>query len=384
MPQEIILEKNYVGRRSRGVSHHKDLLPPARKVSITQAEDNHQLPTNSAPPKFKRVRSLSMDEIELRPQGHLYKSTSAVFPGTLSKSKSSAAGVRAGGFQVALPQVITAAARKNHKDMVAARVAQNRKLSLSKIEQKRNKSKDKTEKLKKMKSMVFDPKAATTPEQTKLAKQVARQLKQDDLRKAKEAKLAAKCRDRRRSISLGEADFGNGGMRYIQAVTAEVTAKERREAYGNRVQRESNTKDNLYHVGREILSIDRATVRAERSCIMFLDKLNDELFFYTSPHTTFRFSKKKGIAGWVYKSGLVANIDNAYSDPRFNQEVDKESGFATRNILCCPIVFGGNVLAILQFVNKRGGEKFDAEDVKVVTETAAKLGQIIADALAML
>ena len=42
------------------------------------------------------------------------------------------------------------------------------------------------------------------------------------------------------------------------------------------------------------------------------------------------------------------------------------------------------MLAILQFVNKRGGEKFDAEDVKVVTETAAKLGQIIADALAML
>ena len=108
-------------------------------------------------------------------------------------------------------------------------------------------------------------------------------MKQDDLRKAKEAKLAAKCRDRRRSISMGEADFGNGGMRYIQAVTAEVTAKERREAYGNRVQRESNTKDNLYHVGREILSIDRATVRAERSCIMFLDKLNDEVRVTDSP-----------------------------------------------------------------------------------------------------
>ena len=52
--------------------------------------------------------------------------------------------------------------------------------------------------------------------------------------------------------------------------------------------------------------------------------------------------------------------------------------------MCCPIVFNNTVLAILQFVNKKAGEKFDTEDVKVVKETAARLRQIIADALAML
>ena len=142
------------------------------------------------------------------------------------------------------------------------------------------------------------------------------------MRKAKEAKLAAKNRNRHQSVSMGEVDFG--GMRFIEAVTDKVTANERREEYDNKAQRESNTKDNLYPVGREILNIDRATLKAERFAIIFLDQMNDEIFFYTSAHTTFRFNVKNGVAGWVYKAKVVANIDNAYEDPRFNKEVDAE------------------------------------------------------------
>ncbi|GMH59454.1 hypothetical protein TrRE_jg10354 [Triparma retinervis] len=235
-----------------------------------------------------------------------------------------------------------------------------------------------------MKTAVFDPNKASTAEQTRLAKQVALQVKRHDMLKAKEARLALKNTNRRRSISMGGQEFGGGAMRFVSAISPSITSTERREAYGNRAQRESNTRTDLYHVGREILNMDRATLKAERSCIMFLDKMRDEFFFYTTAHATFRFNVKKGIAGYVYKSGLVTNIDNAYSDPRFNSEVDAESGFVTRNVLCCPILFGGEVIAVVQFVNKRGGEKFDREDVKLVKETAARLGQVVADALAML
>lgn len=182
---------------------------------------------------------------------------------------------------VELPQVQTIAERKKQRDTVAARVAQNRQISLNKMKQARSHAKDKGEKLMQIKSAVFDTNEITTLEQSKLAAKVRKQVQKDDLRKAKEAKLAAKNENRRRSISLGEIEFGGGAMRFVEAITDEVTAKERREEYGNKAQRESNTKDNLYHVGREILNFDGATLKAERASIMFLDRMTDEFFFYT-------------------------------------------------------------------------------------------------------
>ena len=32
------------------------------------------------------------------------------------------------------------------------------------------------------------------------------------------------------------------------------------------------------------------------------------------------------------------NIADAYADPRFNPDIDRKTGFATRNILCMPIL----------------------------------------------
>lgn len=81
---------------------------------------------------------------------------------------------------------------------------------------------------------------------------------------------------------------------------------------------------------------------------------------------------------------MVANVADAYEDERFNKDVDAQSGFVTRNILCCPVAFGGSVVAVLQFVNKRGGDAFDSRDALLVSETADRLGQVVGDALNML
>lgn len=45
-----------------------------------------------------------------------------------------------------------------------------------------------------------------------------------------------------------------------------------------------------------------------------------------------------GIAGTVAANGEEINISDPYKDPRFNQDVDKRTGFVTKNILCVPIV----------------------------------------------
>jgi len=51
----------------------------------------------------------------------------------------------------------------------------------------------------------------------------------------------------------------------------------------------------------------------------------------------FRIRSTTGIAGAVYGSGMTEIINDTNQDPRFNQEVDRRTGFRTRNILYVPL-----------------------------------------------
>ena len=36
-------------------------------------------------------------------------------------------------------------------------------------------------------------------------------------------------------------------------------------------------------------------------------------------------------------NNAIVRIDNAYSDPRFNRDIDKKNNYKTNTILCVPI-----------------------------------------------
>ncbi len=66
-----------------------------------------------------------------------------------------------------------------------------------------------------------------------------------------------------------------------------------------------------------------------------------------------------GIAGAVAASGEAERIADAYADPRFNHDVDKQPGFRTRTILCVPMNDrDGNVFAVAQLLNRMDGQPF--------------------------
>ena len=57
----------------------------------------------------------------------------------------------------------------------------------------------------------------------------------------------------------------------------------------------------------------------------------------------------KGIAGHVALTGETLNVDDAYSCPLFHSDVDKETGFRTRSVLCCPVKdTSGKMVAVLE------------------------------------
>jgi len=76
-----------------------------------------------------------------------------------------------------------------------------------------------------------------------------------------------------------------------------------------------------------------------------------------------RFPVGTGIAGAVAQSGRPISIEDAYLDPRFNRDVDRQTGFRTRSILCLPVKNReGKVFAVAQLLNRRDGQPFDRLD----------------------
>ena len=64
----------------------------------------------------------------------------------------------------------------------------------------------------------------------------------------------------------------------------------------------------------------------------------------TKDGTTLRIPLEAGIVGYCIKHEVVMNIQDAYEDKRFNKQIDLETGYRTKSILCVPIKDENNKL----------------------------------------
>jgi phosphoserine phosphatase RsbU/P len=116
-----------------------------------------------------------------------------------------------------------------------------------------------------------------------------------------------------------------------------------------------------------ILDVAKSQIECERGTLFLVDEKSQEIWSLIAhglEKQEIRLPLGKGIAGHVAKSGEVVNIPDAYADPRFNPEVDKRTGYRTRNILCLPIRNkSGKIIAALQLLNKIKGP-FTNEDAE--------------------
>jgi adenylate cyclase len=115
---------------------------------------------------------------------------------------------------------------------------------------------------------------------------------------------------------------------------------------------------------------------AERASLFVYDEKSDELFsLYADGIETrqIRVPTDRGISGAVFTTGKTENITDPYADARFNQEVDRRTGFTTRSILCVPITNkAGARIGVAQALNKRGG-LFTAKDEARLKAFAAQV-----------
>lgn len=86
-----------------------------------------------------------------------------------------------------------------------------------------------------------------------------------------------------------------------------------------------------------------------------------------------RFPLGTGIAGQVALTGEILNITDAYADQRFNRSIDQLTGYRTESILCMPIFIRGNIIGVVQMVNKHSGY-FTKEDEEAFETFAVYCG----------
>jgi len=81
-----------------------------------------------------------------------------------------------------------------------------------------------------------------------------------------------------------------------------------------------------------------------------------------------RLPAGEGIVGETLKTGQAICVDDAYADPRFNQDVDRKSGYRTRNIVCVPLRDAqARVVGAFQGINQKELRPFTDDDVECLT-----------------
>ena len=85
----------------------------------------------------------------------------------------------------------------------------------------------------------------------------------------------------------------------------------------------------------------------------------------------------EGLAGWVAVNRQPVMIQDVQQDTRFFKEADHYTGFYTRTLLCVPIVYGEELLGVIEVLNSKNKPCFNVEDEEILDSFAHLAGVAI-------
>ncbi|MFW7378518.1 MAG: GAF domain-containing sensor histidine kinase [Oligoflexus sp.] len=125
-----------------------------------------------------------------------------------------------------------------------------------------------------------------------------------------------------------------------------------------------------------------SAIKCDRCSIFLVDQEKDEIWSKVSlGEKMIRFSKNLGVAGKTIESGEAILITDAYHDKRFNQEIDRQTGYVTRSLLSVPMRNSEmTVMGCFQLINKLHGD-FNENDCDYLQAFANQAAVAIETAL---
>jgi HD-GYP domain-containing protein (c-di-GMP phosphodiesterase class II) len=77
----------------------------------------------------------------------------------------------------------------------------------------------------------------------------------------------------------------------------------------------------------------------------------------------------EGIPGWVAEKGKAILSNDVSKDERYNPELDRETGYKRKSIICVPLIHNKEVMGVIEVSNKKIGD-FIAEDERLLHSLA--------------
>ncbi|MBI3085465.1 MAG: GAF domain-containing protein [candidate division NC10 bacterium] len=207
------------------------------------------------------------------------------------------------------------------------------------------------------------------------------------------------------ALKLGACDFLSKGFQPQDLLLSIQRAVERRklvlenrrllEGLQDKVQ-EFTTLTEVGHTLNSTLNLDellglamrkaQEVLKAEASSLMLIDEETDELYFRVAlgergdAVKEARLKIGQGIAGWVAQKGEPLLVPDVQEDPRFYRNLDQQSGFRTKSILCVPIQAKGKTIGVVEVINRADGGEFQEKDIALLSAIAAQAGIAIQNA----
>ncbi len=129
-------------------------------------------------------------------------------------------------------------------------------------------------------------------------------------------------------------------------------------------------------------------IQVEGAMVLLLDPDTQEFFFSAATYSdgitgqrikSIRFPSDKGIAGQVFKTGMPMIVADTSKSDLFFEDVDKQTGHRTKNMLDVPIRVHTAIIGVLCTVNKKEGG-FDHRDIELLSAIADTVAHPIENA----
>jgi response regulator RpfG family c-di-GMP phosphodiesterase len=126
-----------------------------------------------------------------------------------------------------------------------------------------------------------------------------------------------------------------------------------------------STKTDLGEILTILSDMSRDILEADRCSIFIYDQARHELWTRVAHGVDeIRVSADSGVVGKAVLSKEVQIVVDAYNDFRFNPNVDKQTGYVTKNMIAVPLLnYKNEAIGVFQVLNKRHGifTNIDAE-----------------------
>ena len=130
-----------------------------------------------------------------------------------------------------------------------------------------------------------------------------------------------------------------------------------------------NSTLDLESVLQAIAETAEEVLDAEASSVMLLDRPRGRLVFKATVGPIAaeligqEFDAQLGIAGRVARTARAEIASDAHLDPDFYSSFDEKSSFTTRGLIAAPLRHRGEVIGVVEVLNKRGNKPFTQRDL---------------------